>query len=72
MNDEKLKLYFVLFAIHSEKEWAAHAGYVFAKQEENIKSLLDAVYGEVYIRIVEEVDYKEGTVFYGSRWSTSK
>ena len=67
MND--LKLYFVLFAIHTEKEWAAHAGYVFAKQEENLAQILDSRYGKVYIRTAEEIPYKEGTIFYGSRWT---
>lgn len=67
MKDD-LKLYFVLFAIHTEKEWAAHAGYIFAKCEENIKQLLDAIYGPVYVRWVNEVQFQEGTILYGSQW----
>lgn len=72
MEERELKLYFVMFAIHAEKEWAAHAGYIFAKQEENIQLLLNSTYGQVYIRMVEEIPYKEGTVFYGSRWVSER
>lgn len=67
MND--LKVFFVVFAIHKEKEWAAHAGYVFANDEGNLQRLLNDAYGEVFLRYVEPIDVKEGTILYGKQWN---
>ena len=66
MND--LKLYFIMFAVHGEKQWAAHAGYIFALDEDDIKGLLSERYGDVNVRVVKQIDVKEGTVLYGERW----
>ena len=66
MND--LKLFFVMFAVHGEKEWAAHAGYIFAKKAESVSKLLAKKYGEVRMLALRKVEVEEGTVLYGERW----
>ena len=65
-----LKLYFVMFAVHKDRDFHASAGYIFAKSETDIQKLLENRYGEVRIRSIEEVPVEEGTILYGERWHT--
>ena len=66
--NRQLKTYFVMFSVHRNREWTCHAGYIFAYDEESIKSWLDKKYGDTIIRHVIEVDVEEGTILYGERW----
>lgn len=64
----ELKLFFVYFSIHKNREYVNAAGYIFARDKESLKVLLDKAYGEVIVRYAEEVEYYEGKVLYGERW----
>ena len=65
---DDLNVYFVVFSKHEGRQWTGHAGYIFAKKEEDIKTLLSKRHGEVNVRSVEQVSIEEGTVLYGERW----
>ena len=69
---DHLHLYFITFAIRREKEFTAHAGYIFAYDEESLSKLLNEQYGEVRIRSVHKIDIQEGTVLCGERWKRWK
>lgn len=66
---KELSLFFVLFSIHEEKQWAAHAGYVFAYDRKTLETLLNKKYGSVVVRSATSVNIQEGTVLYGERWT---
>lgn len=65
---DELKLYFVTFATHEDKEWICNAGYIFAKKAESVSKLLAKKFGEVRMLALRKVDVEEGTVLYGERW----
>ncbi len=68
-EERELNLYFVLFSVHKNKEWTAHAGYIFAYDRDSLQSLLDKKYGSVVVRSAASVTIQEGTVLYGERWT---
>lgn len=64
-----LNLYFVVYSKHEGKEWSGYAGYIFAKQKDDIEQLLKIqCNADVTIRSIESVDVQEGTILYGERW----
>ena len=63
-----LNLYFVLFSVHKDKEWSAHAGYVFAYDRDSLQLLLNRKYGSAVVRSAATVTIEEGTILYGERW----
>lgn len=67
-SENEIDLFFVVFAIHNDKEWSAHAGYIFAENRDEIDELLRAKYGEVNIRHCEKIKVEKGTILYGERW----
>ena len=67
-NMNELKLFFVSFAIHKDKEWICNAGYIFAKKPESVSKLLAKKFGEVRMLALRKIDVEEGTVLYGERW----
>ena len=67
--EQKLKLYFAMFAILKDHEYHASAGYIFAYDENRAIEMLKKRYGEeTRVRSIEELKYEEGTVLYGERW----
>ena len=66
MND--LKLFFVAFSVHKEREWVAHAGYLFVREGTSIHDILTEKYGEVRMLSMQWVRVTEGTILYGSGW----
>lgn len=65
---DDLKLYFVTFATHEDKEWICNAGYIFANKPEQVPKLLAKKFGEVRMLALRKIDVEEGTVLYGERW----
>lgn len=65
---DELKLFFVSFATHKDKEWICNAGYIFAKNEESVSKLLAKKFGEVRMLALRKIDVEEGTILYGERW----
>ena len=65
---DELNLYFVLFSVHKDKQYSAHAGYVFARDPSAIQAILYREYGETICRSIEKIEYEEGTILYGQRW----
>ena len=65
---QRLKLYFVTFAVHKGNEYHAAAGYIFANTMGDAMDLLEQKYGEIRLRAIDEVPVEEGTVLYGERW----
>ena len=64
-----LNLYFVVYSKHEGKEWSGYAGYIFAKQKDDIEQLLKVQCDtDITIRSIESVDVQEGTILYGERW----
>lgn len=63
-----LNLYFVVFSVHKKREYLSCAGYIFAKDEKDIRRLLDAHYGMTLVKMAVKVDITEGKVLYGQRW----
>lgn len=65
---DELKLFFVSFAMHKDKEWICNAGYIFAKKAESVSKLLSEKYGEIRMLALRKVEVEEGTILYGERW----
>ena len=68
--DENLHLYFILFATHKEREFEAHAGYIFARDQLRVVEKLREKYGPLTtVRSCSEVHVEEGTILYGKQWT---
>ena len=64
-----LNLYFVVYSKHEGKEWSGYAGYIFAKNKEDIEPLLSIqCNADVTVRSIESLSVQEGTILYGERW----
>ena len=64
----ELNLYFIVFSVREEKEWAGYAGCIFAKNREDIFNLLKEKYDAVLLHSAEQLSIEEGTILYGKKW----
>ena len=73
---DELSLYFIVYSVREEKEWAGYAGYIFAKNRDNIFNLLKEKFektasnGDVLLHSAERLSIEEGTILYGKKWKT--
>lgn len=60
----EIKLYFVVYSVHSDKnDWYGYSAYVFAENENAAMNYIVKNYKQaVSIRSIEEIPYKEGTI----------